>query len=283
MLNALTIDVEDYFHVTAFASSITPDDWENFPHRVETNTNRLLDLLMEKGTLATFFVLGWVAERFPRLIRRIQEAGHEVGCHGYSHRSIACGLPADFRHDLRKAKSIIEDTTGLKVRSYRAPSYSVTSRTLWALEILGEEGFEFDSSIYPIVHDAYGMPGTPRFPYIRNLKGGLKIKEFPPSTLRFLGVNLPVAGGGYLRLYPYRWTSWAIGRINRVEGQPAMIYLHPWEIDPEQPRLSGSRLSRFRQYQNLHTTEVKLKNLLREFRFCPMEKILTQCALEENS
>jgi polysaccharide deacetylase family protein (PEP-CTERM system associated) len=186
MLNALTIDVEDYFHVTAFAPQIRPEDWDRYPRRVENNTIRLLELLAERKTHATFFILGWVAERCPSLVRQIKRAGHALGCHGYSHRAIYEGSRDDFRRDLRRAKALIEDIVGHQVKSYRAPSYSITSKTLWALAILAEEGFEYDSSIFPIVHDVYGIPGTPRFPYLKVLNTGQKIKEFPPSTLRIL-------------------------------------------------------------------------------------------------
>ena len=282
LLNALTIDVEEYFHVTAFARHIDPKDWDGYPRRVENNTNRLLELLAERETHATFFILGWVAERCPGLVRQIHGAGHAIGCHGYSHQAIYRGSREDFRRDVRRGKTVLEDLVSVAVTSYRAPSYSITTKTIWALELLGEEGFEYDSSIYPIVHDLYGIPGASRFPYLRPLKGGKKIKEFPPSTVRFFGMNFPVAGGGYLRLLPYHITSWAIRRINEVENQPAMIYLHPWEIDPDQPRISGPWLSRFRHYQNLHTTEVKLKKLLQEFSFCTMEKALIGRQLEED-
>jgi polysaccharide deacetylase family protein (PEP-CTERM system associated) len=282
ILNALTVDVEDYFHVTAFAGAIRPKDWDRYPRRVERNTSRLLELLAAKGIQATFFVLGWVAERCPTLVRQISRAGHEVGCHGYSHQAIYRGSREDFQRDLLHAKGVLENLLGRAVRSYRAPSYSVTSKTLWALEILGEEGFEYDSSIFPIVHDTYGIPGTPRFPYLRVLNNGHKIQEFPPSTLRFLGMNFPVGGGGYLRLFPYSLTSWAIRRINELENQPAMVYLHPWEIDVNQPRIPAPLLSRFRHYQNLDSTEVKIKKLLEEFSFSSMEQALARRTLLEH-
>jgi len=279
ILNALTIDVEDYFHVSAFQDSISPEDWDRYPRRVEFNTNRLLEILGAERVQATFFVLGWVAKRCPNLVRAIRRAGHEVGSHGYGHQAIYHGTQEDFRSDLRHGKEILEDLLGCSITSYRAPSYSITKKTVWALEVVAEHGFEYDSSIYPIVHDLYGIPGAPRFPHVKLLKNGKKIKEFPPSTVRFLGMNFPVAGGGYLRLLPYRLTSWAIRRINEVEREPAMVYLHPWEIDPDQPRIRAPFRSRFRQYQNLVSTEMKLTRLLQDFSFCTMEKALAERAL----
>lgn len=272
VLNALTVDVEDYFHVAAFQGVIRPSDWDSFPLRVENNTARLLDLFASQGVTATFFVLGWVARKCPSLIREIGRRGHEVGCHGYLHQAIYLGSPEDFRGDVRQAKAVLEDLVGCPVRSYRAPSYSITGRTLWALDVLREEGFEYDSSIYPIIHDLYGIPDAPRFPHVRVLESGTTINEFPPSTVRLGRVNLPVAGGGYFRLLPERLTCWAIERINRVEKQPAMVYLHPWEIDPDQPRIRASLRSRFRHYSRLRSVEPKLKNLLRRFAFGTLQE-----------
>lgn len=273
--NALTIDVEDYFHVQAFADVVAPGDWESYPVRVERNTLRLLELLGRRGVRATFFVLGWVAERCPSLIKQIFNAGHEIGCHGYAHRVIYSGDDEDFRRDVRRAKRVIEDAAGVRVKSYRAPSYSITAATLWALEILAEEGFEYDSSIFPVTHDTYGIPGAARFPHVKELKCGRELTEFPPSTIRLWGMNLPVAGGGYLRLFPYQLTAWAIRRINEIERQPAMAYLHPWELDTDQPRIAAPWLSRFRHYQNLGTTERKCVKLLEEFSWAPMEELLS--------
>lgn len=276
MLNALTVDVEDYYHVQAFASVIDISQWEGYPSRVEKNTMHVLDLFDAHRICATFFVLGWVAQRCPGLVRRIFAGGHKIGCHSYNHRLIYGSTAEDFRADLRRAKKTIEDITGVTVTSFRAPSYSITAPTLWALEVLGEEGFEYDSSIFPVVHDKYGIRNAPRFPHIRNLACGRQIKEFPPSTLRVLGSNIPVAGGGYLRLFPYSFTSWAIRHLNDVERQPAMVYLHPWELDPDQPRIAASWLSRFRHYQNLHSTETKCQKLLAEYAWAPMEEVFSQ-------
>ena len=272
----MTVDVEDYFHVQAFAGAIGRADWELYPSRVERNTLRLLEIFAQSQVRATFFVLGWVAERFPGLVQAILSAGHLVGCHGYWHRVIYEGDEMDFRNDVQRARKIIEDITGTKVTSFRAPSYSITAETLWAFEVLGEEGFEYDSSIFPVVHDNYGIPGAPRFPHIKRLECGRQISEFPPSTLRFLGNNIPVAGGGYLRLFPYKLTAWAIHHLNEIERQPAMVYLHPWEIDPDQPRIPASWLSRFRHYNNLDSTETKCQKLLDDFSWAPMEEVLAQ-------
>ena len=275
MLNALTIDVEDYFHVQAFADVISSAHWDEYPVRVERNTFRLLEILGRRNVKATFFILGWVADRCPALVRAIVDSGHEIGSHGYGHRMLTRDSQASFREDLIRAKSTIEDQTGSRVTCFRAPSYSITSKTLWALEILAEFGFEYDSSIFPIRHDYYGIPDAPRFPHYWSLKSGARLLEFPPSTVRILGINVPIAGGGYLRLLPYKVTAWAIRRLNQKEDQPAMVYLHPWEIDPDQPRLVASWSSRFRQYQNLQTTEKKLTRLLDDFSWAPMSKVLS--------
>ena len=275
-VNAMTVDVEDYFHVQAFAGVIGRSDWEIYPSRVERNTLRLLEIFARRQVQATFFVLGWVAERFPGLVRAIGTAGHRVGCHGYGHRVIYEGTKVEFRNDVRRARQIIENISGMPVISFRAPSYSITSKTLWAFEILGEEGFEYDSSIFPVIHDNYGIPDAPRFPYVKQLQCGRQISEFPPSTLRLFGSNIPVAGGGYLRLFPYRLTAWAIDHLNKAEKQPAMVYLHPWEIDPDQPRIAAPWLSRFRHYNNLDSTETKCQKLLDDFLWAPMEEVLSQ-------
>jgi polysaccharide deacetylase family protein (PEP-CTERM system associated) len=282
VVNALTIDVEDYFHVQAFADVIRPADWSHYPVRVENNTRRLLEILEHYQARATFFVLGWVARRCPMLVREVSAAGHEIGSHGYSHQMISRGNRKDFREDVRLSKAIIEEQSGREVKCYRAPSYSITSKTLWALEILKEEGIQCDSSIFPIVHDQYGIPGSPRFPHYKLLEGGERIAEFPPSTLRAYGTNFPVAGGGYLRLLPYGLTAWAIRRINKKENQPAMAYLHPWEIDPNQPRIPSPWRSRFRHYQNLHSTEEKLIRLLQDFSWAPVSQVLSSSLADGN-
>jgi polysaccharide deacetylase family protein (PEP-CTERM system associated) len=264
--NFLSIDVEDYFMVSAFADSIKFEDWCGYESRIEHNTHRILDLLGAHGVTATFFVLGWVGQQFPNLVRDIQAAGHEIACHGYNHRLIYDLTPEEFRDDTRLAKRILEDITGTPVIGYRAASYSVVKRTLWALDILIEEGFSYDSSIFPIHHDRYGLPGANRFPH-RITTGSGTIMEFPPATYQLFNQNIPVGGGGYLRLFPLAFTTKAIASINGQENKPATLYLHPWEIDTGQPRLQGRLSSRIRHYINLRSTMPKLTSLLDEFSF----------------
>ncbi|MFP5221204.1 MAG: XrtA system polysaccharide deacetylase [Acidobacteriota bacterium] len=276
-LNALTVDVEDYFQVQAFADVISPLDWDRFESRVENNTYRVLDLLAENGIKGTFFVLGWEAERRPGIVRRITGEGHELACHGYGHQLVYRIGPVAFREDVRRAKSILEDISGKPVLGYRAPSYSITARSLWALDILAEQGFLYDSSIVPARHDVYGIPGAPRFPYRVRCEAA-ELTEFPPSTMQVgvgaLKATLPVGGGGYLRLYPRALTHWGLETINNREGHPFSVYVHPWELDPHQPKLSGSRRSRFRHYHNIHRTERDLGQLLKRFRFGPMGRVI---------
>jgi polysaccharide deacetylase family protein (PEP-CTERM system associated) len=271
--NAMSVDVEDYFHVSVFDGLIPRDRWGQMESRVVANTERLLALFAEFDVRATFFVLGWVGERHPQLVQRIAAGGHEVASHGYAHRLIYDQTPAAFRADVRRAKAILEEAGGRQVVGYRAPSYSITSRSLWALDILVEEGYGYDSSIFPIRHDRYGIPVSERQPYVIRRNGGVLV-EVPGSTTRVGPLNLPVAGGGYFRLLPYQWTAWGIGRVNRLEGRPAVFYLHPWEIDPEQPRLEAGRLGRFRHYRNLERTADRLRQLLTDFRFGPVEEIV---------
>jgi polysaccharide deacetylase family protein (PEP-CTERM system associated) len=273
VLNALTIDVEDYYHVSAFERVVRYEDWDLYESRVKRNTDRILDLLDEHQTKATFFVLGWVAEQQPKSIRAISERGHEVASHGYAHRRIYTQTPDQFREETRRSKRIIEDIIGRPVIGYRAASYSVTRKSLWALDILSEEGFRYDSSIFPIFRDRYGIPGYPRFPHRVKVNGG-HLMEYPLSTVRVGGINIPIAGGGYLRLFPYAFTRWGLRWINEQEKQPAIVYLHPWEIDPDQPRMDGNLLSNFRHYVNLDGTEEKFISLLREFKF---ESLRTLC------
>lgn len=277
MLNALTIDVEDYFQVTAFEHHVARDCWDNYPLRVERNTFRILDILDEKNLTATFFVLGWVAERRPSLVREIARRGHEIACHGYGHELIYKIGPDRFRDDVRRARILLEEITGKKVSGFRAPSYSITAKSLWALDILVEEGFSYDSSIFPIVHDIYGIPGGERFPHEIETQAG-KIKEFPISTLS-LGIGwwrsrLPIAGGGYLRLFPAQLVERAIKYINTCEKQPTVIYFHPWEIDPHQPRIKAGLKSRFRHYLNLERMEKKISYLLDTCKFSSIREIL---------
>jgi len=272
VLNALTIDVEDYYHVSAFESVVRPDSWNQFESRVENNTLRILDLLDEYGPRATFFILGYVAERHPGLIQAIQQRGHEIASHGYSHRRIYMQTPEQFCAETRKAKKIVEDIIGQVVLGYRAASYSITEKSLWALDILAEEGFCYDSSIFPVRHDLYGIPGHQRFACAIE-RGNRGLLEIPLSTIRIGGMNLPVAGGGYLRLFPYALTRWAVSRLNQWERQPAVVYFHPWEIDPEQPRIKSGWISRLRHYTNLRGMEEKLRKLLSGFSFGPIREV----------
>lgn len=273
ILNAMTVDVEDYFHVSVFDGLVPRHRWPLLESRVEANTERLIAVLDTYGVTATFFVLGWVAERFPGLIARIAEAGHEVASHGYGHRLVYDQTPEAFRDDVRRAKALLEDACGAKVRGYRAPSYSIVPRSLWALDVLIDEGYEYDASIFPIRHDRYGIPVSAREPYLVNRPGG-RIMEAPGSTVRWGGMNLPVAGGGYFRILPYAWTRWGIARINDRERRPVIFYLHPWEIDADQPRLPAGLVSRFRHYRNLHQTEARLRQLLEDFAWTSLSNVL---------
>ena len=272
-VNAMTVDVEDYFHVSVFDGVVPRTQWETLESRVERNTDRLLQIFTDVDVKATFFVLGWVAERHRALVRRIAAQGHEVASHGFAHRLVYDMTPSMFRDDIRRSKSALEDATGVAVQGYRAPSYSVTPRSLWALDVLIEEGFRYDSSIFPIHHDRYGIPVSSRHPYRLDRPSGSLI-EVPGSTVRWGFFNFPVAGGGYFRILPYAWTRWGIARLNHSEDRPAIFYLHPWEIDPDQPRLSAGLLSRFRHYRNLSETEARLKQLLADFEFAPMQSVL---------
>lgn len=262
--NALSFDVEDYFQVAALASAVDRRSWDAQPSRVGANTTRLLDLLAARRVRATFFVLGWIAERHPAIVRSIAAAGHEIGCHGYSHELIYRQSPESFREETRRSKAILEDQAQSRVRGYRAATWSITRQSLWALDVLAEQGFEYDSSIFPTHHDLYGIPEAPRVPHRLTLAGGATLLEFPPSTVRLGSLNLPVAGGGYFRLLPLGVTRWAIRRVNR-EGLPFLFYLHPWEIDPEQPRMKVGLKSRLRHYTNIDSCERKLAALLDEF------------------
>jgi polysaccharide deacetylase family protein (PEP-CTERM system associated) len=262
-LNALTIDVEDYFHAANLEPCLPRTCWDQLESRVAVGTRRLLDILAEANVQATFFVLGWVARRQRRLVREIQAAGHEIASHGYDHRLIYHQTPAQFRADVCQARNILEDITGQPVTAYRAPNFSIVAESLWALDILIEEGFTLDSSIYPVRHDRYGLPGTPLEPHrIERASGG--IWEFPPPVWKVLGCAVPVGGGGYFRLYPYALTRRGLRAINAA-GRPFAVYLHPWELDPDQPRFSPGWLRAFRHYVNLARTEKRLVQLVRDF------------------
>jgi polysaccharide deacetylase family protein (PEP-CTERM system associated) len=273
VVNAMTIDVEDYFHVSVFDGTFPRRDWTTLESRVCANTDRLLAIFEAANVRATFFVLGWVADRFPALVQRIASRGHEVASHGYAHRLVYDQTPSTFREDVRRAKALLEDVCGRPVLGFRAPSYSVTPKSLWALDILIEEGYRYDTSIFPIRHDRYGIPLSPRHAYVLERPCG-SLVEVPASTVACGPFNLPVAGGGYFRLLPYAWTRWGISQVNRREGKPAVFYLHPWEIDPAQPRLPAGWFGRLRHYRNLDATESRLQQLLQDFTFGTVQSML---------
>ena len=276
MRNAMTIDVEDYFQVSAFAPHIARDSWDSQPCRVERNIERILALLAAHDTHATFFTLGWIAERYPQVVRAIVDHGHELASHGYGHQRASDLSHEQFHDDITRAKGLLEDIGGVAVRGYRAPSFSIGSRNLWALETLREAGHVYSSSIYPIVHDHYGMPEAPRFAF-HPLDDAML--EFPPSTVHLFGRNLPAAGGGYFRLMPYALSRWLMRRVNQTDGQPCMFYFHPWEIDPEQPRQSGiSYKTRFRHYINLNRMEGRIAHLLRDFEWGRVDQVFLKDA-----
>ena len=281
MKNVLTIDVEDYFHVAALAKSINRKNWDSMESRVTSNVHRLLDLFDEHNVKATHFVLGWVAERFPDLIKEIDRRGHEVASHGYSHQLVYNQTPQVFENETRDSKNLIEDITGKPVNGYRAASYSITRKSLWALDILADLGFVYDSSIFPVVHDRYGIKGSPEYPHILETPAKKKLIEYPLSTYRLFGQAIPVAGGGYFRLYPYWLSRFFYQRINK-SSTPFVFYLHPWEVDPAQPRVKASLLSEFRHYNNLDKCQNRLSNLLDDFSFTTMYSKLDEMELFTN-
>jgi polysaccharide deacetylase family protein (PEP-CTERM system associated) len=269
-LNALTVDVEDYFQVSALAPHIDRSSWDQRPCRVERNVRRLLELFAERDAKATFFTLGWVAERYPQLVRDIVAGGHELASHGYGHLRASDQTPEQFRDDIGRAKKMLEDIAGVPVLGYRAPSFSIGYSNPWAFDVLLDSGYRYSSSVYPVRHDHYGMPDAPRFPY--QARPGLV--EIPVTTTRLLGRNVPAGGGGYFRLAPYALSRWALRRVNRVDQRPAIFYFHPWEIDPGQPRVSGTSLkTRFRHYVNLARTEPRLGRLLGDFRWGRVDEV----------
>lgn len=276
MLNAFTVDVEDYFHAANLA--VPPRDWETLPQRVVPNTLKLLELLAEHGVKATFFVLGWVAKRYPHLVREVDRAGHEIGSHSFWHRYVYELSPEEFRRDLRESRAVLEDLTGKPVTAFRAPTFSITDRSLWALDVLAEEGFTLDSSIFPIHHDRYGIPHAPAEPFDVLTASG-RIREVPPGVCRLgsgrlgSGLNFPIGGGGYFRLLPVRLFVSLVRRVNEVEKRPVVFYLHPWELDPHQPCLATGVLNRWRQRQGLSSCLPKLRRLLRTFPFGPLTAI----------
>jgi polysaccharide deacetylase family protein (PEP-CTERM system associated) len=275
MRNALSIDLEEHYQVSAFAKEVRPEKWGSYDSRVEANTAKCLGMLADANAHATFFTLGWVAEKHPRLIREIVEQGHEIACHSHEHRLVYELPPAEFRRDTERAKSVLESASGQPVRGYRAPSFSITDRSLWALEILAELGFTYDSSIFPVRHPNYGTPNAPRFPYRIETNFG-PIVEFPMPTLQLGGWRSPFGGGAYLRLLPYWFTRWAVGFVNSNEEHAVCVYLHPWELDPAQPSMKGSMTARLRHYIGMRTTEKKLARLLHEFEFCSLGELIAQ-------
>ena len=274
IVNAMSVDVEDYFHVAALAGSIDRSRWDEMEYRAEENTRRLLDLFDEFKIKSTFFVLGWVAHRSPQLIREIHRRGHEVASHGMSHKLVYNQTPAEFASETYKSKALLEDLIGEPVLGYRASTYSITKRSLWALDILKEAGFAYDSSIFPIHHDAYGIPDAQPVPGLVATPKGAHIVEFPMSTAPMLGVRLPVSGGGYFRLLPYSLTRAGLRKLNEKLQRPFIFYLHPWEIDPQQPRVKTKLLSTLRHYTNLDRCEGRLRQLIGEFRFAPVRDVL---------
>lgn len=262
--NALSVDVEDWFQVGAFERTIRRADWDGLTHRVERNTDAVLDMFAQAGVTGTFFTLGWVAERYPALMRRIADAGHEVASHGYDHARVFTFTPDQFRADLRKSRAILEDASGQAVTGYRAPSFSIDPRTPWAHTILAEEGYRYSSSVAPIRHDHYGWPDSPRFAW--KPVAGSDLVELPVTTAKLGKRTLAAGGGGFFRLLPYQFSRWAIRQVNEQAGRPAIIYFHPWEIDPGQPRRTDAPLrSRLRHYTNLSVMAAKLRRLTRDF------------------
>ncbi len=272
LVNAMTVDVEDYFQVSAFEKHISRDDWDRIPCRVEANTHRILELFDRKQVKATFFTLGWIAERYPEMTRAIVENGHELACHGYSHTRVTQQSREQFQEDVDRSKKLLEDIAGVEVKGYRAASYSIGAENLWALDVLEDKGFAYSSSIYPIKHDLYGMPEAPRFAFKPCRPDGLL--EIPITTVQFGNRKLPCGGGGYFRLLPYPLYKWALSRVNCLEQQAGVFYFHPWEIDPDQPKQNGIGLkTRVRHYLNLSRMEQRLNRLLDDFEWSTMEHV----------
>ena len=275
VLNALSVDVEDWFHVGAFEQTISRSSWDGLTHRVERNTDAVLALFAEAGVSATFFTLGWVAERYPALMRRIAEAGHEVASHGYDHARVFTLSPEAFRADLRRSRALLEDASGQRVIGYRAPSFSIDHRAPWAHGILAEEGYRYSSSVAPIRHDHYGWPESPRCAW--RPVAGRDLLELPVTTAEFGGRRLAAGGGGFFRLLPYGFSRWAIRQVNGREQRPAIIYFHPWEIDPDQPRVAGAPLrSRLRHYSNLSVMADKLRRLTADFAWTRVDALVAR-------
>ncbi len=274
-LNAFSVDVEDWYQVADFDAVVARDAWDRYESRVAANTDRVLGILDDAGVKATFFVLTWNAERHPEIVRRIAAQGHEIASHGYGHRLIYEQTPDTFRDDVARAKRILEDLTGTPVLGYRAPSLSITGKSLWALDVLLECGYRYDSSVFPIRDTLYGLPNAERFPHVIHRANGRELVEFPVTTLRLFGRNLPLGGGGWLRVFPYRYMQLGMRRVNRAEHRPTVVFIHPWEVDPEQPRLeTAGRRGFSTHYVGLASTESKVRRLLRDFRFAPLRDVL---------
>jgi polysaccharide deacetylase family protein (PEP-CTERM system associated) len=273
-INAITVDVEDYYQVSAFTKQVNKEQWESFESRVYGNTHRILEIFDKKRIKGTFFVLGWIAERNQRLIKEIADLGHEIACHGYSHDLVYNQTPEQFQEETERSKKIIEDIVGTKVKGYRAASYSITSKSIWALDILSECGFTYDSSIFPIMHDRYGMPGAKTKPHLYKTDKGNRIVEYPLSTVGINKRRFPVSGGGYFRLFPYWLTKVGLRRVNEYDKMPFIFYMHPWEIDEGQPRIKSSRLSEFRHYNNIDKFEARLLRLIDDFEFSTVSDVL---------
>lgn len=281
MRNVLSIDVEDWYQVAALAPSVPRDSWSAREGRVERSVGRLLEMLASRSLRGTFFVLGWTAERHPQLVPRIAAAGHEVASHGWSHRNVYEQSPAEFREETLRSRRLLQDQSGQPVRGYRAASFSVTAASLWALDVLIDAGFDYDSSVFPIRHDRYGLPGARTAPGRMAAPSGRTLVEFPMSTAHWLGQRVPVCGGGYFRILPYGLVRAGLQQINAVQHQPFCFYLHPWEIDPDQPRVPAGAVSRFRHYTGLERCESRLARLLDEFRFGTMQDVLADLDLLE--
>lgn len=280
--HAMTVDVEDYYHVAAFANVIKPAEWTQWPSRVEENTDKLLQLFDDAGIKITFFILGWVAERYPELVKRIHAQGHEIASHGYSHQLIYKQTPDIFREETARSKEILEGIIHTPVTGYRAASYSITRKSLWALDILADLGFTWDSSIFPTRHDNYGIPGSPEQPYTIITNSGARLKEFPLTTAKVLGQAIPAAGGGYFRQYPYVLSRWLFERASLNQSKPQIFYLHPWEIDPDQPRIpNASWFSRFRHYTNLKRCLPRLERMIDDFQFGTISQSLGSVVIEQ--
>ncbi|MEW8375526.1 MAG: XrtA system polysaccharide deacetylase [Candidatus Thiodiazotropha sp.] len=274
VVNAITVDVEDYYQVSAFAKNIEKDNWCDYESRVERNTHKLLEIFAQYNTKGTFFVLGWIAERFPNLINEIEQAGHEIASHGYSHDLVYNQTIDKFREETGRTKEILENIINKPIYGYRAASYSIVQKSIWALDILTELGFTYDSSIFPIVHDRYGIPGAKTEPHVYKTEGGNSIIEFPISTVGLGKTRLPISGGGYFRLLPYWITRSGLNKINNKEKKPFIFYMHPWEIDTGQPRIKSNMLSEFRHYNNISKFDQRLRKLLQDFKFSTVSDVL---------